>query len=701
ISATSLNSLTIAGAGASSTTVNGHAAGSVFSVASGTVTFSGLTVTNGKAGDGGGIFNISLGAVSVTDSTLSNNTANTGGGGIYNDNTGTVSVTDSTLSDNSAVLGGGIYNRAGTVNVTDSTLFNNSADGYGGGIYNVGTLNVTDSTLAANRARLVGGIYSSGSGTANLGASIITGSTGVNCLGTTTDGGDNLSGGSTCGPLTVTTGLILGNLANNGGPTDTLLPLPGNVAVGAIPLNTTINSVQVCPRIDQRGLASNGPCTIGAVQMNLQTISFTSTAPSATVGGPSYTPTATSTSGLIVTIKVDSTSSGVCSINASGVVSFVASGTCTLDATQAGDANYAAATPVQQSITVGWPSSGLLAQAPLTLTSTRGVVDTPLTLMTTGGSGTGALSYLVSSAGTASCTLHGDMLTATSAGTCTLLVTKAGDATYLAAISASTTVSFTSAALTQAPLTLTSTRGVVDTPLTLTTSGGSGTGVVSFALSSAGSASCTLNGDTLTATSAGTCTLSVTKAGDPTYAASSVIATVTFAARLFATRVTGDVGVGRTSLVTITGSGFYDKPTMRSNDAHTSAVVIHDHGTALIVRVRVLPGAATGWHDFTITLANGRSCRVRYLAKTRLSATRVEGSVQVGPTSLVTITGTGFYLKPTIRSNDAHTSAVVIHDHGTALVVRVRVLPGAATGWHVFTITLANGRSCRVRYWVK
>ncbi len=450
---------------------------------------------------------------------------------------------------------------------------------------------------------------------------------------------------------------------------------------------------------------NDAPTAQFTVGKGAQTISFTSSASSATVGG-SYTPTASSTSLFAVTIKVDTGSSSVCSINGSGVVSFLTSGTCTLDATQAGDANHLAATPVQQSVTVsaapnGGGSSGLTSQAPLTLASTRGVVGTPLTLTTSGGAGTGALTYLLSSAGSAKCTLNGDTLVATSAGTCTLLVTKAGDATYLAAISSPTTVSFTSATLTQAPLTLTSTRGVVGTPLTLTTSGGSGTGVVTYALSGPGTATCTLSGDTLTATRAGTCTLLVTKVGDPTYAASSSAATVTFDARLIATRVTGDVEVGRTSLVTISGTGFYDKPTIRSNDARTSAVVIHDHGTALVVRVEVRSGAPTGWHDFTITLADGHSCRVRYLVKAGLSATRVEGSVRVGTTSIVTIIGTGFYDKPTIRSNDAHTSAVVIHDHGTSLVVRVEVRHGAATGWHDFTITLANGRSCRVRYLVK
>ena len=89
--------------------------------------------------------------------------------------------------------------------------------------------------------------------------------------------------------------------------------------------------------------------------------------------------------------------------------------------------------------------------------------------------------------------------------------------------------------------------------------------------------------------------------------------------------------------------------------------------------------AAPGWHDFTITLADGESCRVRYLVKLGLSATRVEGSVQAGPTSLVTsyvtITGSGFYDKPTITS-DAHTGAIIIHDHGSTLVVRLEDCPG-------------------------
>jgi prepilin-type N-terminal cleavage/methylation domain-containing protein len=83
-----------------------------------------------------------------------------------------------------------------------------------------------------------------------------------------------------------------------------------------------------------------------------QSITFTSTAPSAaTVGGATYTPTATSTSGLAVALTVDSLSSGVCSISG-GVVSFQSAGTCTVDANQAGDTDWNAATQQVQSFTV-------------------------------------------------------------------------------------------------------------------------------------------------------------------------------------------------------------------------------------------------------------------------------------------------------------------------------------------------------------
>jgi len=89
-----------------------------------------------------------------------------------------------------------------------------------------------------------------------------------------------------------------------------------------------------------------------------QTISFTSTNPSpVNVGDPSYTPTATATSGLTVAFTLDGASTG-CALT-SGVVSFASAGTCVINANQAGNTDWYPAPQQTQSITI-------LAVTPLT-----------------------------------------------------------------------------------------------------------------------------------------------------------------------------------------------------------------------------------------------------------------------------------------------------------------------------------------------
>ena len=83
-----------------------------------------------------------------------------------------------------------------------------------------------------------------------------------------------------------------------------------------------------------------------------QTITFTSAAPvNAIVGWLAYTPSASATSGLPVTITVDAAASTVCSISG-GIVSFIGVGTCVLDANQEGNLLYETAPQVQQSFDV-------------------------------------------------------------------------------------------------------------------------------------------------------------------------------------------------------------------------------------------------------------------------------------------------------------------------------------------------------------
>src|SRR5439155_1743304 len=100
-------------------------------------------------------------------------------------------------------------------------------------------------------------------------------------------------------------------------------------------------------------------------------------------------PTATATSGLPVALAIDASSSSVCSIS-SGTVSFNSVGTCTVDANQAGNANWNAATQAQQSFTVGKgtqtitftstaPSAAVVGGATYTVTATGGASGNPVT----------------------------------------------------------------------------------------------------------------------------------------------------------------------------------------------------------------------------------------------------------------------------------------------------------------------------------
>ena len=83
-----------------------------------------------------------------------------------------------------------------------------------------------------------------------------------------------------------------------------------------------------------------------------QSIIFTSTQPNPAVVGGTYTPTATGgASGNPVAFSVDPTAKGDCTISG-GRVTFIAVGTCVIDANQAGSTSYAAATQVQQSFAV-------------------------------------------------------------------------------------------------------------------------------------------------------------------------------------------------------------------------------------------------------------------------------------------------------------------------------------------------------------
>jgi hypothetical protein len=214
-------------------------------------------VSNNSAGfnNDGGIYN--TGQLLLTNSTVISNTAScnsfggSGGNGGGIENVGQLVLSNSTIAGNSAISG----------------IFNNCG-GLGGGIYNTGTLLLFYATVASNSSGLDNNF-----GTVALTGTIVANSTaGPNCSGPLTESqGDNLDSGTSCGfsesaDLT-NTDPLLGPLASNGGPTQTMALLRGSPAIDHGGTRAT-----GCPARDQRGLprpdesSDNGACDMGAYE---------------------------------------------------------------------------------------------------------------------------------------------------------------------------------------------------------------------------------------------------------------------------------------------------------------------------------------------------------------------------------------------------------------------------------------------------
>ena len=211
-----------------------------------------------------------------------------------------------------------------------------------------------------------------------------------------------------------------------------------------------------------------------------------------------------------------------CSVSGSSLTAGSA-GTCLVTVTKATDTNYLSGSSSQTTVTFARTS-----QSSISITSTSGTFGTSLTLITSGGTGTGTVTYSATTGTASSCTVSGTSLTAGSAGTCFVTATKADDTNYLSESSTPTTITFAKSS--QSGLTITTISGTYATSLLLSTSGGSGTGSVTYVATTGTASSCTVSGTSLTAGSAGTCLVTATKDSDTNYlSVSSSQTTVTFA----------------------------------------------------------------------------------------------------------------------------------------------------------------------------
>jgi hypothetical protein len=154
--------VTIVGAGAATTIIDGNAIDTVLNV-SGTLYLSGVTLQHGAATEGGALANEEV--VSLSDCVLTNNSA-ISAGAIYN--RGTMTIARSVISFSQSQSLGAIWTLQGSVlSIVDSTITDNTAsasDSSGGGISiaTYATVTLVGSTVSNNTAAFGGGISTSG-----------------------------------------------------------------------------------------------------------------------------------------------------------------------------------------------------------------------------------------------------------------------------------------------------------------------------------------------------------------------------------------------------------------------------------------------------------------------------------------------------------------------------------------------------------
>ena len=250
------------------------------------------TLSGGQAYTGGGLYLENLTEDStISSSTISGNQGFTSGGGIYSASLGAVLTIDSsTISGNTTgfpspspatAFGGGVYLSNGDLRIVNSTISGNHAIGWGGGIAAGGSLLLRLTTVTGNTASRDGGSILGYPSPVELDHAIV-------ANGTPEDLAEAPFLGSGA-PFTVTANYslvealnplggvvlmgthnlvgvdpLLGPLANNGGPTQTHLPLPGSPVIDAG--NPAIPSP---PPADQRGFQRIiGPAVdLGAVEV--------------------------------------------------------------------------------------------------------------------------------------------------------------------------------------------------------------------------------------------------------------------------------------------------------------------------------------------------------------------------------------------------------------------------------------------------
>ena len=446
--------------------------------------------------------------------------------------------------------------------------------------------------------------------------------------------------------------------------------------------------------------AQSTPVTI-TVGQNSQSISFAAPA-SGEVGGSATLSATGGASGNPVVFSVDASSgAGVCNVSGANgtTVNYTATGSCVIDANQAGNANYAAASQVQATVAVGLSPQVVSFSGPGT-----GSVGGSATLSATGGaSGNPVVFSVDASSGAGVCNVsgaNGTTVNYTATGSCVIDANQAGNANYAAAPQVHVTITvkapanqapaITSAASASATVGTAFSFTVTTTGYpapTLTRTGTLPTGVT-FTANSNGTA--TFSG---TPTKSGSYTEAITASnGVGTKATQSLVITVNQAPAITsAASTSATVGTALNFTVKTTA---YPTPSISDNNATLpSGLGFTDNGNGTATIAGTPAAGSTGVYNLTITASNGigqpaTQSFVLTVNQAPAITSAASTSATVGTAFSFTVTTTG-YPAPTLTRTGTLPTGVTFtaNSNGTATFSGTPTKSGSYTE----AITASNG----------
>jgi hypothetical protein len=419
--------------------------------------FSNTASTGNLGATGGGMrlfaagnspLNVDMTNVTVQNNIAGNDFSSNGGGIALNLNGGQATLRQSRILGNRAARiktflggpsrGGGIYVSNGTLNLLNTLLAGNEAEL--GAAIAVQSNGDTGATVAMNYVTLADNFRTS----AEAGATIYTEGLYTYLLMTNAlFSGNPVAFAARNNNNQVTEVLVASTLIDNnvgtvisGTATITGTPLRGvagfvNAATGDYHLTAASSAVDkgngLAPLIDLDGATRPKGVTtdIGAYEfaptsLNNQTITF-NPLPDKLVSDPPFAISATASSGLPVSFA--SLTATICTVSGNSVT-LITTGTCTIQAGQAGNGNFNPAPPVAQSFAV---KSSQKSDQTITFgkPADRALGDLPFALSATASSGL-PVAFTGNTPGV--CTVNGNSVTLLAVGVCSITATQEGNA---------------------------------------------------------------------------------------------------------------------------------------------------------------------------------------------------------------------------------------------------------------------------------